>query len=253
MSYSKNKLPGWRGAVLRVARGLVAMAMLGAAGAASAGYVTFDEGAMDTIFSQDSFGQYGIDIRFNTSLWVVEPSLLDIDSSGEFSDNGLSLGSLSSTLGLPDFTVAIFFVDRISFCGRAGSNIIGCGSSPGSLIALDSAYAASANGAILMAHELGHNLGLTGHVAGGGNLMNASITTGATTLTQAQVGTFIDLATGTSKNSIVQLDGDQFYISITPIAVLAAAPVPEPQTWAMLLAGLLGVAGWARRRRAWAG
>ncbi|MCB2005012.1 MAG: PEP-CTERM sorting domain-containing protein [Rhodoferax sp.] len=75
--------------------------------------------------------------------------------------------------------------------------------------------------------------------------------TGASALNETQVGSFLDLTTGASLSSILRDDGGQLYISVTPIAVLAAA-VPEPQTWAMMLAGLLGVAGWARRRqRAW--
>lgn len=254
MSYSKKKLPGWRGAVVRVGRQLMAMAMLSAAGAASAGYVTFDQGAMNAIFSQDPFGSYGIDIRFDAPRSVVAPSLLDIDgtNNSEFSGSGLSLISLSHTLGLPDFTVAMFFVDKISICGPGpAGNIIGCGSNPGGLIALNSDFAAGSKGAVLMAHELGHNLGLS-HLSVEGNLMNGLIT-GGTALTSPQIGSFLDLSAGVSRNPIVQLDGNQFYISIAPIAVLAAAPVPEPQTWAMMLAGLLGVAGWARRRRAWAG
>lgn len=239
-----RKLPGWS-AWARRARKVLAAAVMAGAGAASAGYVTFDEAAMDAIFAQTSFGQFDIDIRFNAPLSVVAPSLLDINDDAEFSGAAPSLSALVQTLGVPALTVSIFFVDKISFCGGPGSNIIGCGSNPGSLIALQSAAAAGANGAELMAHELGHNLGLD-HLAVGGNLMNASIT-GGTTLTASQVGSFLNLTTGASLNPIVKLDGNQRYISITPIAVLAA--VPEPEAWAMMSLGLLAVAGWARRRQ----
>lgn len=240
--------PVW-GVFLAGVRKCVAAALLGGAGIASAasGYVTFNEAALDNIFSQSSFGQFTIDIRFNPSLSIVADSLLDINSTAEFNGAAPSLSALADTLGVPDFTVSVFFVDKISFCGGPGNNIIGCGSQPGSLIALQSAAAAGANGAALLAHELGHNLGLD-HLAGGGNLMNATIT-GATTLSAAQIGTFLNLSTGASLNPIVQLDpkDDKLYISITPIAVLAA--VPEPEAWAMLSLGLLAVAGWARRRQ----
>jgi hypothetical protein len=246
MSYSKI-LPAWA-SMTRVLRNALAVALIGGSGVASAGIVTFDEAAMDSIFSQDAFGLFDIDIRFNTPLSVIAPALADINSDAEFSGGVPSLGALATSLGVPAFTVSIFFVDKISYCGGTGSNIIGCGSNPGSLIALNSDAAAGSRGAALMAHELGHNLGLS-HLAGGGNLMNSSIT-GVTTLSTSQVGSFVDLTTGASKNSIVQSDAGQLYISITPIAVLAAAPVPEPETWAMLSLGLLGVAGWARRRRA---
>ena len=243
---SKLKSLSVWGAATGLARKVLATMLIGGAGVASAGYVTFDEAAMDTIFSQASFGLFDVDIRFNAPLSVVAPTLLDINSDAEFNGNGVSLSSLANTLGVPNFTVSIFFVDKISHCGDPGSNIIGCGSEPGGLIALNSAAAAGANGAALMAHELGHNLGLS-HLSDSGNLMNPSIT-GATTLSRGQVGSFINLTTGESLSPIVRNDAGQRYIAITPIAVLAA--VPEPETWAMMSLGLLGIAGWARRRRA---
>lgn len=246
MSYL-NSMPVW-GTVTSLVRKFLVTALIGGAGAASAGYVSFDEAAMDAIFSQPSFGLFDIDIRFNAPLSIVAPSLLDINDDAEFNGSSNSLSALANTLGVPNFTVSVFFVDKISHCGDTLSNIIGCGSTPGGLIALHSGAAAGANGAALMAHELGHNLGLS-HLEDSGNLMNSSIN-GATTLSEAQVGSFVDLTTGASLSSIVRIDAEQLYISITPIAVLAAAPVPEPETWAMLSLGLLGVAGWARHRRA---
>lgn len=250
MSISGNSLPAWR-MVSGVMRKLAAVALLAGASAASAGYVTsFDQAVLDDIFSQTSFGGYDIDIRFNAPLSVVAPVVADLSSTEEFNgNNNFSLSWLAGELQVPNFTVALFFVDTISFCGGPGSNIIGCGSRPGGLIALQSAAAAGSNGTVLFAHELGHNLGLT-HLSVSGNLMHPTIT-GASALSETQVGSFLDLTTGASLSSILRDDGGQLYISVTPIAVLAAA-VPEPQTWAMMLAGLLGVAGWARRRqRAW--
>ena len=250
MSISGNSLPAWR-MVSGAMRKLAAVALLAGASVASAGYVTsFDQAVLDDIFSQTSFGGYDIDIRFNAPLSVVAPVVADLSSTEEFNgNNDFSLSWLAGELQVPNFTVALFFVDTISFCGGPGSNIIGCGSRPGGLIALQSAAAAGNNGTVLFAHELGHNLGLT-HLSVSGNLMHPTIT-GASALNETQVGSFLDLTTGASLSSILRDDGGQLYISVTPIAVLAAA-VPEPQTWAMMLAGLLGVAGWARRRqRAW--
>lgn len=250
MSITRTSPPVWR-VVAGAMRKLAAVTLLGGASVASAGYVTsFNQTVLDDIFSQTSFGGYDIDIRFNAPLSIVAPVVADISSTAEFNgNNNFSLSWWADELEVPNFTVALFFVDTISYCGGPGGNIIGCGSRPGGLIALQSAAAAGSNGSVLFAHELGHNLGLE-HLLVAGNLMHPSIT-GASTLSAAQVGSFIDLTNGDSLNSIVRNDGGQRYISVTPIAVLAAA-VPEPQTWAMLLAGLLGVAGWARRQRAWA-
>ena len=250
MSISGNSLPAWR-MVSGAMRKFAAVALLAGASVASAGYVTsFDQAVLDDIFSQTSFGGYDVDIRFNAPLSVVAPVVADLSSTEEFNgNNDFSLSWLAGELQVPNFTVALFFVDTISFCGGPGSNIIGCGSRPGGLIALQSAAAAGNNGTVLFAHELGHNLGLT-HLSVSGNLMHPTIT-GASALNETQVGSFLDLTTGASLSSILRDDGGQLYISVTPIAVLAAAG-PEPQTWAMMLAGLLGVAGWARRRqRAW--
>ncbi len=237
-------------------RGVLVAVLMGSAGVASAGFVTTYETQMEAIFSQTSFVTAAnftatganpnvIDIRFNAMLSVVSPTLLSIDDDLKFGGPGTSLNSLSNQLGVPNFTVAMFFVDTITFCGGTGSNIIGCARNPGGLIALNSSAAAGPRGAALLAHELGHSLGLD-HLVDNSNLMNSSIT-GNTGLNLAQASSILN-------SPIVRIDtgnGNQRYISITPIAVVAA--IPEPQTWSMLVIGLLGVAVWARRRQACAG
>jgi hypothetical protein len=243
-------------------RSVLAVALVGSAGVAFAslapqpatgsdGFVTTWESQMESIFSGPSFVTAaenlrqvafgGIDIQFNDALMVTAPSLLSIDSDAEFSSSGLSLSTLSRDLKVPNFTVSMFFVDAITFCGGPGSSIIGCGSRPGDLIALNSLAAAGSRGAALLSHELGHNLGLS-HLTDSSNLMNSAIT-GATFLSVAQATTIL--------SSNLVRGGASRIISITPIAVMAA--VPEPETWAMMVVGLLGVAGWTRRRQASAG
>lgn len=204
---------------------------------AAAGYVTTNEAGMDSIFSQGSFANSPIDIRFNATQTLYNTALLNIDSASDFSTLG-GMNPWNSN------TVMAFFVDTISWCGGPGSNIIGCGELPGNVFTINSSWAANATyGAALLSHELGHNLGLS-HSSTNGNLMY-SILTGGTTLTSGQASTILS-------SSLVQWDSQlqQRYISITPIAVVATLAVPEPETYALLSAGLmlLGVIG--RRRRA---
>lgn len=217
-------------AALRV--GLGGLLLCGAGGS-WAGFITDNEAGLDAIFSQSGFGSSTIDARFNAPLSVANSALLSIDSDAEFS----SLSSLS--VFSPPKTINLFFVDTITFCGVAGS-FIGCSSTPGNVIVVSSSFAAGAQGAILEAHEIGHNLGLD-HVAGSStNLMNPIISSNSS-LTASQITSILG-------SSLVQVSAGQRFLSITPIAVVAS--VPEPQTWAMLSLGLLGVIGWVRRRKA---
>ncbi len=229
--------------LLRGLRAVVAGCVTCAAGIASAGYVTTFESGMDAIFKQTSFDTRPIDIRFNATVTVAAGNLLSIDSSQEFSDLSALRGSLASNI------VSVFFVDAIPYCGGAGDFIIGCGSTPGNLIALKSSAAADSSiGANLMAHELGHNLGL-GHTVDE-NLMNGTINSTRTFLNFAQVSSIFATLPETGiprSDDIIQRDGSQYFISITPFAVVAS--VPEPQTWAMMLLGLLGIGTWVRRRK----
>ncbi len=258
----KGMTVGW-GIAKSLVRSALAVALVGSAGVALAsvalpatapttdGFVTTWESDMESIFSGPSFvtaalnlsqaAFTGIDIHFNAAETVTATSLLSIDSDAEFGGAGLSLNTLSrDVVMVPNFTVSMFFVDAITFCGGPGGNIIGCGRNAGGLLALSSSAASGTNGAALLAHELGHNLGLS-HLSDNSNLMNSSIT-GNTFLSVAQAQTILG-------SSLVQ--GSSRTIFITPIAVIAA--VPEPETWAMMLVGLLGVAGWARRRQPSAG
>jgi hypothetical protein len=221
----------WR--VLAVA----ALAATAAAGA-QAGYITTNEAGMDAIYSQSSFGSDTVDIRFDAPRTIFSLDLATIDA-GDF---GLLQGKIIN----PYPVVSMFFVDSVNDCGGSGGAFIGCSSLTGNIVAVDSSWAANAHGAYgawLLAHELGHNLGLD-HVFpdNGSNLMNQTVSTNFGILTSAQVETIL------GSGLIQTTDSGQRFIEIAPIAVLAS--VPEVPTSLMLSSGLaLAVLGARRPRR----
>ncbi|OMH28027.1 hypothetical protein BGP75_21905 [Motiliproteus sp. MSK22-1] len=187
---------------------------------------------MDSIFSQASFGSSAIDIRYGATTEIVAPDLLTITTGAEVSSVfGLHVGAAN--------VVNFYFIDTLSFCGGVfNTGFAGCGELPGNDFVVESSIAAGGFGAELLAHELGHNLGL-GH-QGGGNLMNSSLN-GNTSLTAGQVANIL-------ASPLVQSDSSGFFININPILILAEAvsvPVPAPATALLMLLGLLVV-----RRRA---
>ncbi|MDB5811873.1 MAG: sorting protein [Betaproteobacteria bacterium] len=198
--------------------------------------------SLTSIFSQTSFGNTPVDV-----IWlapgapIVSPALTSIDNQNE-------LNTLFSLATDPAPIVDAFFVDAIGFCGLTG-DAIGCASQPGHELLVDSAFAAGPNGATDIAHELGHNLNLShvGTLTSLGNLLNPSLN--STVLTTDQVATIL------ASPLVQHATNGSLFIDIRPIAVLAAvdvpptlAPVPEPQSYGMLLAGLLVLGATTRRR-----
>ena len=206
------------------------VALLVAAAACPAALITTNELEMDTIFSQASFGGATVDIRFNSAVTVVDPTLVTIDSESELLSL-LAQGPGSSP------TVNLFFVDGLDWCGSYNHSIVGCATLPGHDIVVESAMAAGVFGGELSAHELGHNLGLP-HTSTG--LMSHHLG-GDTTLTSAEVSTIL-------ASPLIQMDGAQRFVSITPVLVAA---VPEPSSWvlACIVAVGLGYFGHRHRRR----
>jgi hypothetical protein len=200
--------------------------------ASQAAFVTLNEAGMDAIFSQANFGASPIDIRYGATTTIVRPDLLNITTDQGISDVfGLHVGAQD--------VVNFYFIDTMSRCGGVTNvNFIGCGELPGQDFVVESSFAAGATGAQLLAHELGHNLGLP-HL-NGLFLMNPNLN-GDTLLTAAEVA-IIRLSPLVHGNA-----NDGFFIDINPVLIVAAA-VPEPETYAMLLAGL-GLLGWVGRRR----
>lgn len=188
----------------------VAFTLLALSAWSNAALVTTQEAALDDIFSQASFGADTIDIRFNAQQSINSAAFLTIDNESEL------LALFAQANDFP--AVNLYFVDAVNYCGSYNVAIVGCAARPGNDLVVESGIAAGALGAELIAHELGHNLGL-GHPSGTGNLMNGSLN-GSTFLTSAQVTSILD-------SPLIQLDGAQRYLSITPYLVEAAA-VPLP-------------------------
>jgi hypothetical protein len=197
-------------------------------GASHAGSISTP--SLSGVYDAAIFGSQPIAIHWLTpGASVIDARLTTIDSSG------LTTLAAKATEGRP--VVNVFFVDSITGCnGESGGHIVGCAIASSNVFAVESSFAAGASGYVDIAHELGHTLGLS-HVSGS-NLMNPNLV--STALTSAQVSTIL------GNTTLLQHDSQGLFIELRPIAVLAAA-VPEPQTYAMMLAGLLLVAGAARR------
>ena len=200
---------------------LITVAIL-ASSQAKAAFITTNESDLDAIFSQSSFGLMPIDIRIGLASELVLPDLLDITTDAEVNQLfDMHIGGIN--------VVNFYFIDTISACGGSiSSSIVGCGEFFGNDFVVESSFAAGSFGGELLAHELGHNLGLD-HRSGG--LMNSSLNN-STTLNDTEVSNI-------RSSQLVQTDGQSFWIDINPVLIVASAsiplPVPEPSTLVLLL------------------
>ncbi len=212
---------------------MAALAMILSSSTARAAQIVMDEAGINAIFSQISFGETPISIRFNAPREIVAPELLVINDITE-------LQALYSLAGDAAPTVVAFFVNEVDACGQVEPNVnglyYGCAQLPGHIFVEDFTGAQLAP-AILMAHELGHNLNLGHDLLSPGNLMDPFFPHGPN-LTEEQVAAIL-------QSPLVQTDSTgQRFIQITPIAIV---DTPEPSTL-LLLGPALGALLIVRRR-----
>jgi hypothetical protein len=72
-------------------------------------------------------------------------------------------------------------------------------------------------------------------------------TTATYTLNNATVGSFVGFVSTTALASVTLTSGGEYWPTANNLTLAMAAPIPEPETYAMLLVGL-GLLGAARRR-----
>ena len=201
---------------------LAALAILLSPALAQAAQIVIDDPGMNVIFSQASFGDTPISIRFNAPRQIVAPELLVIDTLAQ-------LQALFNLAPDPAPTVDAFFVDELNACGavepQVNGALAGCAQLPGHVFVEDFNFA-ELSPATLMGHELGHNLNLQHDFFDFLNLM-APIFPPGPNVTEEQVATIL-------QSPLVQTDAKgQRFIQITPIAIVDA---PEPSTFLLLIA-----------------
>jgi hypothetical protein len=230
-----NKSTTFLGQVSRALTNTLAAVSLGFSLSANAAFITDVSAGVENIYSQVNSSGQTIDIRWGLAAELVAPSLLEITTSGEITS---LFGNHASFGGM--FESVVYFVDDISACGGTTNapSIIGCGEQPGNDFVVESLFTFGTLGDELVAHELGHNLGLT-HIDNVNNLMDSFINVSHTILNAGQ-GTAIfgsDLVQGDAQSG--------FFIQLNPVLVVAIATPPitvsEPPILALMLLVLVAV------------
>lgn len=189
-----------------------------------AAFATMHLEELNAIYGEQNF-PLGASIELLFSPVQKEVGLLSIQNREDLL-SVLGLGTAQSPV------INLIFVDTVNWCGFYSPDIVGCTNSRGNTFVLESDAAASSMGTELLAHELGHLLGLR-HVGGLPNLMNTSLN-GDTSLTPDQLATI-------SESPFVQGFDPIRFIRINPVVV-----VPEPSASVYLLLAAFLVIG--RRR-----
>ena len=212
-------------------------------GSGWAAFVTTNQADMNTIYSQASFGPNAIDVRFQPTISIANPSLLNINTLAD-------LNALFSLMPVAPPGINMYFVDTVTVCSvpSPSPTIDGCATINGNSMVVASLAAADpaifngvTAGAILNSHELAHNLGLPHNnecnppISMPPNLMDCQLA--SFDLTGAQVTAIL------ANTNALQMDATGLFVDITPIVI-----VPLPAALPLMLTGLGMLAGVTRRR-----
>jgi hypothetical protein len=214
----------------RAAAGLVLLAALAAPSAGVAVTATVDEARLgDTlgkVYGQGAFGSSPVDVRVAPVTTVGSRELARVTDRSVES----AIFDLAATFS-PG--IALVFVESIDWCSGYDREVVGCALRGAPGLFVEAEFAAGPFGPEMIAHEIGHNLGLFHSDSG----LMAPRLNGDLTLTGAEARTVL-------ASALVREDASGRFIDVAPVRI---APIPLPASAQLLAFGALTLL-LARRR-----